>query len=98
MIKNLQDTVTLHNGVKMPGFGLGVFKVEEGQELVAAVKAAIRHGYRSIDTAAVYQNEAGVGTRDPRSARRVACEARGAVRDLQAVERRSGLRFGLGRF
>ncbi|TYA12153.1 aldo/keto reductase [Paenibacillus faecis] len=62
MIKNLQDTVTLHNGVKMPGFGLGVFKVEEGQELVAAVKAAIRHGYRSIDTAAVYQNEAGVGT------------------------------------
>ncbi|WP_334072420.1 MULTISPECIES: aldo/keto reductase [Paenibacillus] len=62
MIKNLQDTVTLHNGVKMPGFGLGVFKVEEGQELIAAVKAAIRHGYRSIDTAAVYQNEAGVGT------------------------------------
>jgi len=62
MIKNLQDTVTLHNGIKMPGFGLGVFKVEEGQELVAAVKAAIRHGYRSIDTAAVYQNEAGVGT------------------------------------
>ncbi|MGZ9818072.1 aldo/keto reductase [Peribacillus simplex] len=61
MIKNLQDTVTLHNGVKMPGFGLGVFKVEEGPELVNAVKVAIKHGYRSIDTAAIYGNEEGVG-------------------------------------
>ncbi|KRD82424.1 glyoxal reductase [Bacillus sp. Root147] len=61
MIKNLQDTVTLHNGVKMPGFGLGVFKVEEGPELVNAIKVAIKHGYRSIDTAAIYGNEEGVG-------------------------------------
>ncbi|MGZ0879397.1 aldo/keto reductase (plasmid) [Priestia megaterium] len=61
MIKNLQDTVTLHNGVKMPGFGLGVFKVDEGPELVNAVKVAIKHGYRSIDTAAIYGNEEGVG-------------------------------------
>ncbi|MEH6853030.1 aldo/keto reductase [Priestia megaterium] len=61
MMKNLQGTVTLHNGVKMPGFGLGVFKVEEGPELVNAVKIAIKHGYRSIDTAAIYGNEEGVG-------------------------------------
>ncbi|MDN4865513.1 aldo/keto reductase [Priestia megaterium] len=61
MMKNLQDTATLHNGVKMPGFGLGVFKVEEGPELVNAVKIAIKHGYRSIDTAAIYGNEEGVG-------------------------------------
>lgn len=61
MIKNLQDTTTLHNGVKMPWFGLGVFKVEEGQELVQAVKNAIKHGYRSVDTAAIYGNETGVG-------------------------------------
>ncbi|MFQ6386465.1 aldo/keto reductase [Priestia aryabhattai] len=61
MMKNLQDTVTLHNGVKMPGFGLGVFKVEEGPELVKAIKVAIKHGYRSIDTAAIYGNEEGVG-------------------------------------
>lgn len=61
MIKNLQDTTTLHNGVKMPWFGLGVFKVEEGQELVQAVKNAIKHGYRSVDTAAIYGNESGVG-------------------------------------
>ncbi|QNU03554.1 aldo/keto reductase [Peribacillus butanolivorans] len=61
MVKNLQDTTTLHNGVKMPWFGLGVFKVEEGPELVNAVKVAIKHGYRSIDTAAIYGNEEGVG-------------------------------------
>lgn len=61
MINNLQSTTTLHNGVKMPWFGLGVFKVEEGPELVHAVKTAIQHGYRSIDTAAIYGNEEGVG-------------------------------------
>ncbi|KOP77726.1 aldo/keto reductase [Cytobacillus solani] len=61
MVKNLQDTTTLHNGVKMPWFGIGVFKVEEGPELVNAVKIAIKHGYRSVDTAAIYENEKGVG-------------------------------------
>ena len=60
-MKNLQSTTTLNNGVEMPWLGLGVFKVEEGQELVNAVKTAITHGYRSIDTAAVYGNEVGVG-------------------------------------
>lgn len=59
--KNLQDTTTLHNGVQMPWFGLGVFKVEDGSELVESVKAAIKNGYRSIDTAAIYGNETGVG-------------------------------------
>lgn len=59
--KHLQETTTLNNGVNMPWFGLGVFKVEEGPELVHAIKTAIRHGYRSIDTASIYGNEAGVG-------------------------------------
>jgi diketogulonate reductase-like aldo/keto reductase len=45
----------------MPWLGLGVFKVEEGAELVQAIKSAIAHGYRSIDTAAIYDNETGVG-------------------------------------
>ena len=31
-MKSLQDTTTLHNGVKMPWFGLGVYKVQEGEE------------------------------------------------------------------
>lgn len=61
MINGLQSTTTLRNGVKMPWLGIGVFKVEEGPELVNALKAAINHGYRSIDTAAIYENEEGVG-------------------------------------
>jgi diketogulonate reductase-like aldo/keto reductase len=60
-MKNLQSTTTLHNGVEMPWFGLGVFKVEDGPELVEAVKSAIKAGYRSIDTAAIYGNEKAVG-------------------------------------
>ncbi|MGG3804962.1 aldo/keto reductase [Metabacillus fastidiosus] len=61
MIKSLHDTTTLHNGVKMPWFGLGVYKVEDGQEVINSVKSAIKAGYRSIDTAAIYKNEEGVG-------------------------------------
>ncbi|WP_191566188.1 aldo/keto reductase [Metabacillus idriensis] len=61
MAKNLQDVTVLHNGVKMPWFGLGVFKVEDGDEVVNSVKWAIEAGYKSIDTAAAYKNEEGVG-------------------------------------
>ncbi|WP_028538940.1 MULTISPECIES: aldo/keto reductase [Paenibacillus] len=61
MPNHLQDCVTLNNGVQMPWLGLGVFKAKEGEEVVQAVKAAIRAGYRSIDTASAYRNEEGVG-------------------------------------
>ncbi|MBE1446743.1 aldo/keto reductase [Paenibacillus sp. OAS669] len=61
MSKHVQDTVTLNNGVNMPWLGLGVFKVAEGSELVQAVASAFKHGYRSIDTAAIYENEKSVG-------------------------------------
>ena len=61
MLQSLQDKVVLNNGVEMPWFGLGVFKVQEGSEVIDSVKFAIKHGYRSIDTAAVYRNEEGVG-------------------------------------
>ncbi|WP_413380997.1 aldo/keto reductase [Alkalihalobacillus sp. 1P02AB] len=54
------NIVTLNNGVQMPQLGFGVFKVENEQAELA-VKEAIRVGYRSIDTATVYQNEEGVG-------------------------------------
>ncbi|TMN21472.1 aldo/keto reductase [Lentibacillus cibarius] len=60
MISHLQDTVTLNNGVQMPGFGLGVYKVENSVA-AASVESALKHGYRSIDTASFYQNERGVG-------------------------------------
>lgn len=76
MPKNLQDTVKLNNGVHMPWFGLGVYKAQEGEEVISAVKAAIRAGYRSIDTAAAYNNEEGVG-----QAVREAMEENGLSRD-----------------
>lgn len=53
--------VTLNNGVKMPQLGLGVWRVEEGSQVVDSVKTALEVGYRHIDTAAIYGNEAGVG-------------------------------------
>ncbi|WP_093338502.1 aldo/keto reductase [Salibacterium halotolerans] len=52
--------VTLNNGVTMPQLGFGVWKVPE-DEAVPAVKKALETGYRSIDTAAFYNNEQGVG-------------------------------------
>ncbi|MEV5641889.1 aldo/keto reductase [Streptomyces flaveolus] len=53
-------TVTLNNGVEIPQLGFGVFQVPDA-ETTAAVSAALEAGYRSIDTAAIYGNEAGVG-------------------------------------
>ena len=61
MLSNLKDTVTLNNGIKMPWLGLGVFRVEDSEELVEAVKAAIKNGYRSVDGAAIYDNEISMG-------------------------------------
>lgn len=53
--------VKLSNGVEMPWLGLGVFRSKEGSEVENAVKVALENGYRSIDTAAIYKNEFGVG-------------------------------------
>ncbi|WP_052862845.1 aldo/keto reductase [Streptomyces niger] len=52
--------VPLNNGVAMPQLGFGVFQVPD-DETTAAVTSALEAGYRSIDTAAVYGNETGVG-------------------------------------
>lgn len=61
MTLHISEAVELANGVKMPWLGLGVYKAKEGEEVEQAVKAALRIGYRSIDTAAFYDNEEGVG-------------------------------------
>ncbi|MGW5061592.1 aldo/keto reductase [Streptomyces sp. NPDC004096] len=53
-------TVTLNNGVQIPQLGFGVFQVPD-EETTAAVASALEAGYRSIDTAAIYGNESGVG-------------------------------------
>jgi len=47
--------------VKMPYFGFGTYKVKEGEEVYNAVRTALETGYRLIDTAALYENEEGVG-------------------------------------
>ena len=60
-MKNMIPNITLNNSVEMPMLGLGVFQMTEGQEVESAVSAALELGYRSIDTAAGYRNESGVG-------------------------------------
>ncbi|WP_395244426.1 aldo/keto reductase [Agromyces sp. MMS24-K17] len=52
--------LTLNNGVTMPALGLGVYQ-SAPEETAAAVDAALRTGYRHIDTAAAYRNEREVG-------------------------------------
>jgi 2,5-diketo-D-gluconate reductase A len=54
-------TVTLNNGVAMPLLGFGVFQVTDLAECERAVADALQTGYRLIDTAAAYGNEAAVG-------------------------------------
>jgi len=58
--------ILLNNGTRLPQLGLGVFKVGDA-EAVDAVGTALREGYRSIDSAAGYYNERGVGEAIARS-------------------------------
>ncbi|PKQ30457.1 MAG: aldo/keto reductase [Actinobacteria bacterium HGW-Actinobacteria-10] len=58
---DITSTVTLANGVEMPRFGLGTYKAAEGREVESEVAVALEAGYRAIDTASLYGNEAGIG-------------------------------------
>lgn len=53
-------TVELHNGVQIPQVGFGTFKIRP-DDTQRAVEEALQIGYRHIDTASAYANEAGVG-------------------------------------
>ncbi|MEU9127675.1 aldo/keto reductase [Kitasatospora sp. NPDC048540] len=53
-------SVTLNNGAVIPQLGFGVWQVPDA-EATPAVRTAIEAGYRSIDTAAIYENEVGTG-------------------------------------
>lgn len=53
-------TTTLNNGVRMPVLGFGVYQVS-ADEAERVVTEALAAGYRHLDTAAAYENEAGVG-------------------------------------
>nr|WP_313957540.1 aldo/keto reductase [Fictibacillus phosphorivorans] len=61
MPSSIHDRAVLHNGVQMPWVGLGVYKAEDGDEVIQSIKWALDAGYRSIDTASLYDNETGVG-------------------------------------
>lgn len=63
-VKNLAiltDTYQLTNGVKIPKVGFGMWQVPTGDTAYNAAAAALKAGYRHIDTAKAYQNEADVG-------------------------------------
>ncbi len=52
--------IELNDGAKIPQLGFGVYQIEPG-DTAEAVRAALEVGYRHIDTAQMYENEAGVG-------------------------------------
>lgn len=55
------QAIELYNGVQVPQLGLGVWQSGNGETLQEALSAAFDTGYRHIDTASFYHNEAGVG-------------------------------------
>ena len=57
----LTDTYPLSNGDQIPKIGFGTWLLAEGEECYRAVADALRLGYRHIDTARAYHNEASVG-------------------------------------
>lgn len=59
-ITNIQGVVTLSNGVALPYFRLGVSGLKVGQEVVNAIRYALKIAYRLIYTAAIYGNEKSV--------------------------------------
>lgn len=60
-LTKLTDTYTLSNGVEIPIVGFGTWQTPSGEVAKDSVKAALDAGYRHIDTAAIYGNEASVG-------------------------------------
>lgn len=58
---NKTSRAKLNNGVMMPYLGLGVWRMKDGEETFNAVTHALKSGYRLIDTAQYYGNEASVG-------------------------------------
>lgn len=57
MALGITSTATLRGGVEIPLLGLGVYQSRPGEETQRAVEAALRHGYRHVDTARAYGNE-----------------------------------------
>ncbi|AVK63961.1 2,5-diketo-D-gluconic acid reductase [Lactobacillus sp. CBA3606] len=60
-LTKLTDTYSLNNGTKIPIVGFGTWQTPDGQVAYESVLAALKAGYRHIDTAAAYGNEDSVG-------------------------------------
>jgi len=58
---DITSTVRLNNGVEIPRLGLGVYQTPAGGTAEQAVTSALEVGYRHVDTAMIYGNEASVG-------------------------------------
>jgi methylglyoxal/glyoxal reductase len=61
MLLTLESRAKLNNGVEIPRLGLGVYQSPPGEITLRAVRYALKIGYRHIDTAQLYGNEADVG-------------------------------------
>jgi methylglyoxal/glyoxal reductase len=61
MLMMLDSRAKLNNGVEIPYLGLGVYQTPPGEATMRAVSFALKIGYRHIDTAELYGNEADVG-------------------------------------
>ncbi|XP_043219374.1 9,11-endoperoxide prostaglandin H2 reductase-like [Amphibalanus amphitrite] len=57
----MTPSVQLSNGMQMPLLGLGCWQADDGKDVAVAVETALLAGYRHIDTAYFYANEADVG-------------------------------------
>lgn len=60
-MNGLTDVFTLNNGVSIPCVGFGTWQTPSGETAKNSVAAALRCGYRHVDTAAIYGNEESVG-------------------------------------
>jgi diketogulonate reductase-like aldo/keto reductase len=58
---SLAPSITLSSGTTLPVIGLGVYKIPQGEPTEQTVLWALSAGYRHIDTASFYGNEASVG-------------------------------------
>ena len=61
MALTIESRINLNDGVSMPLFGIGVWRMEPGRETREAVTLALELGYIHIDTASMYNNEEDVG-------------------------------------
>lgn len=57
----MEKEIVLNNGVKIPRIGFGTHLLKNGDETINSVKCAIENGFRHIDTATTYWNEASIG-------------------------------------